>query len=483
MQSRTVDFSQSTPLKSKNLFHDSPIKKTHPSSPSSTSMCPVVSTPDRINPSSQARQQNVALHRSLTRAECRPEKVQPLSQSQLPQKYDILCELFNALVSSIRLLRLKRVATTFTKLSRSIESLTNRRFTSDHLAQLKYIVPEIIVVKKVRVQDKETRCMKEDLHISLEVNNVVDDVDNNTTCSGGYSHLRRIFRTRIDDFATIHPEDDDVPKYELPDLFYKPMHEVIEPSMDQISPLKPNIIASPSFKRHFSHKAATTPKPLLSTTSSLTKPATPVKDIYVGATPVKGISTPKEFVSTPPTTSTTSTPARLMIATPSLTNTRKRPLVNDDLQSKSLKRRALKFDDETIDVEVHKDLQEVLPAKLLHSLINKERKTLEENDPIVLQAQRRQVLMSGVPKLFHMIQLLFQSSERSVMTEHELVHKIIIGHLDIIDKGEVEEQLKLLQELAPEFITRQQSFNGDTLLRINKCSCVDSIRTKLLEAC
>ncbi|KAK9698261.1 hypothetical protein RND81_08G092200 [Saponaria officinalis] len=468
MQSSIIDFSLSTPIKS-----------TRQSSPSSTS--PVVSTPDRVNPPIQSQT------RTSTQVKSHRRKVQPFDQSQLTQKYEKLCELFNALVSSIRFLQLRRVPTSLTNLSRSIESLTERRFTSDHLAQLKHIIPETIVVEKVRIQDKETRCMKEDLLISLEINNQAKG-------NAGYSHLRTIFRTRITNYSTIHPEGNDVPKSELPKLFYKLPNE-IEPRTDHISELLPNTLTDPSFKRHFSHGAITKSlisRPLVSKISS----KTPVKDAnstqdndtylrsetYINATPVKCISTPTKFAPTPPTFS--STPARLMTATPEL-NMRKRSLISDDnasddLPKKSLKRRALKFD--KLDVQVDKDLQDVLPANLLHSLIIKERRLLEEQDPVVSQARRRQVLIFGVPKLLCMIQLLFQSVGRSVMTKEELVQKLIVGNLDIVDKSEIEEQLKLLQELAPEFITEQSCFGGDTLLRVNKFSCVDSIRSKILEA-
>lgn len=68
-------------------------------------------------------------------------------------------------------------------------------------------------------------------------------------------------------------------------------------------------------------------------------------------------------------------------------------------------------------------------------LIEKEKKCLAEKDPIVLQAKRRQQLMAGVPKLFDMISLLFQSIKRSVITKEELIYKLLTGHLDIVDRS------------------------------------------------
>lgn len=72
------------------------------------------------------------------------------------------------------------------------------------MAQLKYIVPEVIVVKKIRVQDEVTKCMKEELLMSLEVNAL--ESDKNAKGGGGFSQLKDIFRSRIIDYSKAHPE-------------------------------------------------------------------------------------------------------------------------------------------------------------------------------------------------------------------------------------------------------------------------------------
>ncbi|MED6214672.1 hypothetical protein PIB30_105535, partial [Stylosanthes scabra] len=60
------------------------------------------------------------------------------------RRYEILGEYFARLDCSIRLLRRKGMTPSFAKISHTIESLTDRRFTLGHLAQLKFLLPEAI---------------------------------------------------------------------------------------------------------------------------------------------------------------------------------------------------------------------------------------------------------------------------------------------------------------------------------------------------
>jgi len=79
-----------------------------------------------------------------------------------------------------------------------------RRFTYSHLAQLKYIMPEAIVINKILLRDDITCCMKPDLQVNL----VVGAVESVKKQKGetAYSALRRIFRQRLVDFFRDHPE-------------------------------------------------------------------------------------------------------------------------------------------------------------------------------------------------------------------------------------------------------------------------------------
>ncbi|PPS01761.1 hypothetical protein GOBAR_AA18896 [Gossypium barbadense] len=232
-------------------------------------------------------------------------------------------------------------------------------------------------------------------------------------------------------------------------------------------------------------------------------PATPVKEFtpfkMEDESPIKSgciQSTPVKLASTP---------SRLMTATPTIQPQKRCYMSPDEVSATSSNKlvrrtprtRSLKFDTpmkEEMDVdEVQEmagkpvdnnkdDILSILPESLRHSIREKERKALEEQDPAISQAKRRQRMIACLPKLFNMIHYLFQSIKRSVITKEELMHKIIAGHCDIVDRGEVEEQLKLLQELAPEWICEKMASAGDLLVCINKVSSPESIRMRIQEA-
>ncbi|KAG8040801.1 hypothetical protein GUJ93_ZPchr0662g2876 [Zizania palustris] len=115
----------------------------------------------------------------------------------------MLCEFFNCFESSTRLLRMKGSKATFPNICASIQHLAERRFTYSHLAQLKYIMPEAIVINKILLRDESTCCMKPDLQVNL----LVDAVESVAKQKGetGYSALRRIFRQRACGFLQRPP--------------------------------------------------------------------------------------------------------------------------------------------------------------------------------------------------------------------------------------------------------------------------------------
>ncbi|XP_061366952.1 CDT1-like protein b [Gastrolobium bilobum] len=515
----------------------------------------------------------------------------PNEPFKLPEKYEILAEFFDGLDSSIRLLRLKGSKTSFTNISRKVECLTDRRFTHSHLAKLKFILPEAIVVKRLLVFDEGTSCMKPDLHVTIDLDALESDRD----C--GSVPLRKLFRSRLRDFCESHPEGDEIPEETLPEPFNHPKQGripdiLITPSpsfttgtlFDACAAHPPKILSacmlnndivdntehaniektvsvktsiealdqrptpashmSQSFRRSFSQKSkengeddapqefpsdSSQPLAFTASASSLKKkhpivgtkshsrtftdklaseaassemctticasqdclsdpPATPCKDVPLES--IDAMSTPAKLVSTP---------LRLMSATPALSTPKRHMCPNDNSAStnKLVRRpprsRSLKFDTPVKNkqteseadnggLSIDDDIFDILPENLLQSIREKERVAMEERDPAVSQAKRRQKMIARLPKLFNMIHLLFHSINHSVITKEELVSKIISGHCDIVGRGEVEEQLNLLLELVPEWISEKSASSGDLLFCINKMLNPDTIRASLEEA-
>ncbi|KAG8064085.1 hypothetical protein GUJ93_ZPchr0004g39592 [Zizania palustris] len=436
----------------------------------------------------------------------------------------MLCEFFNCFESSTRLLRMKGSKATFPNICASIQHLAERRFTYSHLAQLKYIMPEAIVINKILLRDESTCCMKPDLQVNL----LVDAVESVAKQKGetGYSALRRIFRQRLVDFFRDHPEGDDIPEHELPHPFNQTRSSaplavpqaVAKPVPDQ-QPVA-MLPMSHSIKRMFSRRSAASAA-TTSTTSPLAKVVpsmkSPLSRKPLLGSPVSGSlrmddeaqahekngkdatfkfgvseGTPAKFVSTP---------VRLMAETPDL-QTPKRPVsstghgrpplkmvkrsaraklfmtptkdaIGMDEENESTSRTTLDGDD---------DLLSFLPTSLLQSVKEKEQRALEEKQTGFADRIKREKLIASLPSIFDIIFLIYQSRQCSVMTKQELIHKIIASNPKIVDRGEVEDQLRLLEEVIPDWISEKNARTGDVLCCVDTAMSQSEIRERLYAA-
>ncbi|CAN6688416.1 unnamed protein product [Malus baccata var. baccata] len=120
---------------------------------------------------------------------------------------------------------------------------------------------------------------------------------------------------------------------------------------------------------------------------------------------------------------------------------------------------------------------------------------MEEQIPVISHAKRDQQRISSLPMLVDMIHFVFQSVNYSAITKEELVHKLIWNNFEFTDTStpsyksksfplrftkapgepnsfsiiftdEVEEQLTLLLDLVPEWISEEKSESGGDLLLI-----------------
>ncbi|KAF8053606.1 hypothetical protein N665_1393s0004 [Sinapis alba] len=531
--------SSSIPFKSKKRLFDSPCSKSQSVNPNSSSSVsfPTPEKPPEIRQAagshrksedpagkvSSARSQLVFSSSSISQ---RVSTNKIAEKEKLPEKYETLGKFFDALDSSIVLSKLRGSKPTFSNISGKIEHLTERRFCYSHLAQIKHILPEAIEIKRVLIQDETTCCMKPDLHVTLNADAVEDNGDKIKKIS-----LRKVFRTRLADFVKAHPHGDEVPEEPLPELFSR--RKLTESSTDEVksvSSVMEGMASIPAAKLiSLFMKVPSTPVKAASSSASIAPTASPARPslskINLASTLVKALSTPASVPSTP--AKIESAPVIIASTPPEFASTPSR-LFSTSLKARRQKRssddknlddvttaqpvkfarryslsssRSLNFDSYAEDekamavTDVDEDIDQVsvedessddeilsiLPDKLREAIQEQERKAIEDSNPAISEAKRRRKMIACLPKLFNVIHYFIQSIRRWVITKEELVHKIIAGHSDINDRREVEEQLMLMQELVPDWISEKRSSCGDLLVCINKLASPETIRSSLEE--
>ncbi|KAF3330515.1 CDT1-like protein a [Carex littledalei] len=444
---------------------------------------------------------------ALVEKQLRSKKAVKLSSSkekdeiQLPHKYQILCEIFNCMECSIRLLRLRGSMPTFSNLYARIQDLANQNLTYKQLAQIKHILPEAIIIKKVLLRDESTCCMKPELQISMNA----EGIGINTKEEGqtAYLHLRKVFKERLVDFVRDHPEEGDIPEDELPHPFNHSNKPSSTPKIikENTSVDEPQSVVlshmPPSFQRRFSQKATVSAlrNPLFdpsSTNSPNTctsaSEATPVKKCIssLQATPAKLVSTPARLMASTPAINTpkrclSESSVNLPPVKRSETKRLARPLLFTS-PNKCIKEKEKQGEEVLVETIEEDGVLDFLPKSLLQSVKEKERRVLLEKETGVADAIRRQRMIGCLPSTFNTILLSYRSLNRSVMTKQELIHKIIANNSKIVDREEVEEQLSLLQEIIPDWISEKTALGGDVLLRVNMLCSPEEIRERLAKA-
>ena len=113
----------------------------------------------------------------------------------------------------------------------------------------------------------------------------------------------------------------------------------------------------------------------------------------------------------------------------------------------------------------------VIMFDILLQVMKEELKVAEERSKDIAGLRRRQQMMAGLPHLFNQLRLIFQSSNKSVFPYKELLSKVVSSNTELTDRSEVEERLKMLMELAPEWISAKKSLTGDMLYRLVFSHC------------
>ncbi|KAI3819406.1 hypothetical protein L1987_13240 [Smallanthus sonchifolius] len=294
--------------------------------------------------------------------------IKPNTSKSLPEKYEMLNKFFRSLGSSIRLLRLKGSIST--------------SFGYSHLAQIKFVLPDAIEIKKILVRDDRTSCMKPDLHIGLNLGIVEND--EKLTSDSTYLLMNKLFRSRLVRFLKSNPEGDEVPEEMLPEPFNRSnrltsSNAIQKPDLDsdqdityplyEQQPMAASHMPQ-SFRRHFSKQESDDLSPLK---CCARLPETPIKGFDLGKEDLPFIDTPAQ--SARPPVRGFMTPDEGSSMSPSKLTRRasiKRSIIFEThVRNKPPTVKRVSTDDDD-------DLSDILSRDLLASIKEKELKELEE---------------------------------------------------------------------------------------------------------
>lgn len=470
-------------------------------------------TPERKILSSMTRNRGVLKHSTNDTKDIvnDAEGDQLTKMVQVPEKYMVIVDFFNRMVCSVRLLGLSKKLPTFTNISTQIKVMTNRKFLYYHLAQIKHLLPESILVEKVLTHDKETLCVGHDLKIVLCLDNVQCRVLEKPISMA----LQKAFCARLLEFHNANPESLDIPEALLPYPFNRKDKATLHKELSGESPMLSTESTqldyclsdcswstshfSPSTKKRFCEKSPilesqTTlllaspicSKPVLTDVektadiSAITKP--PMKNCSDLDYSIKSdcgksslqhdFTTPSKLTVDPVKTPALLTPRNVSIVSPEKD-------CETEKQLTSSARRLLMFSP-TKSIKNTTDCAMTLEYAFKDEQMNQ--KEMKNQTVGGQKNLKRQQMLTALPDLFSTVRNIFRSINSYYMTKQELVHKILYYEYNIEETSEVEEMLQLLETLVPDWISTKTSSAGDFLYCIDKCSDPESIRARIIEA-
>ncbi|CAI9767410.1 unnamed protein product [Fraxinus pennsylvanica] len=439
--------------------------------------------------------------------------------SELPEKYTTLSEFFDRLICSLRLLGLRKKSPTFQNISSQVEILAGRKFLLNHLAQIKYVLPEAVQIDKILVHDEETKCMKPDVKIAL-----VFDVIEGHHGESVFMELRNLFSSRLRKLYITHPKDFDIPEAVLPEPFNRrPINIKAEPTPNLSALPEMEVLnsshLSPSFCKRFSQKTLAAEKekthlfsPIKSSCVAnqeiegtgifpdsfskstdilqVTQTSHCVSSGTFGNTPMKVASPENDnlIVETP----AQSTPMRLISPNRSVltcedeckTATSQNCTPGSLTAKRSLDFYTLDGDNTSQDFSTDENEMEhsesvcsTLPQMKMKGCKVEESSCYigddhELNQKKLNSLKQTSICLSDLVLLIHHI---FQSVSFRSITKEELVHKIILNNCDIDDSSEILMQLEQLEKLVPDWFYKKFAPCGDLLYNVKKTSDLNSV--------
>ncbi|KAG8092069.1 hypothetical protein GUJ93_ZPchr0012g19681 [Zizania palustris] len=451
----------------------------------------------------------------------------------LLEKHKNLLNLFNRMESSIRLLCLQKKMTTFNNISTQVEILTKRKFLYTHLAQMKHLFPEAIQIKKILLHDEKNLCMYADMEITI----LMDAVECTSPDQSLSMAICEAFHSKLLSFLDAHHKDTDIPEAMLPEPFNSRDKLLLKAPQNGHS-AEPLLESSSengfsnashfpsSFQKLMSQKiiaegtertkllsdpaelstlrADDTEGPNKSSNKQDQDASIPIKT-DISATPNRHLisscqeSTPKQGTSEAPLTAETpamQTPRRPAPTPIEKLETRSGPI--SEARSASSARRSLimyspsKFE-ESSDLNTSKlEKDEVTAGKCLfpdvtHNFTN----SLEENSSVVCFADKDKAKVgpaeshekiASLQLTFDIVCDISRSTKNLLITKQELFHNILANNLEIEETGEIEEQLHILEDLSPDWISKKVISGVDILYSIKQIADQKSVRARLAEA-
>jgi len=98
-------------------------------------------------------------------------------------------------------------------------------------------------------------------------------------------------------------------------------------------------------------------------------------------------------------------------------------------------------------------------------------------DPVETQEK-----IASLCSTFDIVCDISRSTKNSLITKQELFHYILANNLEIEETGEIEEQLHILEDLAPDWISKKVINGGEILYSIVPITDQSSVRARLVEA-
>ncbi|GAQ90176.1 putative DNA replication factor Cdt1 [Klebsormidium nitens] len=109
-----------------------------------------------------------------------------------------------------------------------------------------------------------------------------------------------------------------------------------------------------------------------------------------------------------------------------------------------------------------------VPLDILRQVAAKQRRQEADNGAAAMAQRRRRRMLAQLPGLVNLLRSVAQEEGRCVLRQEQLLARLVRAHPRLTDQGEVLEQLALLRDLAPTFLSSPTATAAAApLLRIN----------------